>query len=272
MDYFEKVNETGVIRLVNIVPDFGDDSCQLTEYLTKKGISVGAGHTDATFNQFQQAMAKGLKYCIHFLNGPISGSFKQFNGGGGIEAVLRGSIYAEMIMDGVHIAPWYILDVLNRKGADRIMAISDAMFSSQADGVRDFSINGINGRVDDSGRYVYVVGREKLTLFSSVLTMDVAFSNLVSWLTVDMEGAWTPMHKAKTLNDAITIAGKCCSTNIARMLKWQGGDDLESGEITNGKWVDFVVGKITGQPGNYKLDVKKVYVRGVKVYDAGQKQ
>jgi len=267
MDYFERVNETGVIRLVNLVPDFGEISYQMTETLTKKGISVGAGHTDATYDQFKRSIDSGLKYGIHFLNGPISGSYKQFNGGGGIEAGLRNPIYAEMITDGIHIAPWYVLDVMNRKGEDRIMAISDAMFFSQSSGVREFDLNGICGRIDDTGRYVYVVGRERLTLYSSIVTMDTAFSNLISWLTVDIEGAWTKMHHKLSLDQAVPVAAKCCATNIANMLKWHGGDDLEAGEITNGKWADLVIGKITGQPGNFKLIVDQVYVRGQKVFD-----
>lgn len=266
-DIFDQMNDSGIIRLANVVPDFGEESCRLTEYLTKKGISVGAGHTDGTYDQFKRAMEKGLKYCIHFMNGPISGSFKQFNGGGALEAVLREDLFAEVIMDGIHVAPWYVLDVLTRKGPDRVMAISDAMFASQAQGVREFTINGIHGRVDDSDRFVYVVGKERLTLFSSVLTLDKAFSNLVSWLTVDSEGAWTRKHPAMSLNEAVTTAAKCCATNIVRMIKHRGGDDLETGELTAGKWADLVLAEITGRPGEYRLAVKQVYVRGRKVWE-----
>ncbi len=196
------MNESGIIRLVNLVPDFGEASYRLTEYLTKKGISVGAGHTDGTYEQFRRATEAGLKYAIHFMNGPTGGSFKAFDGGGAVEAILREDIYAEVIMDGIHVAPWYVREALARKGIDKIMAVSDAMFSSQAQGVRDFTINGIQGRVDDSGRFVYVVGKERRTLFSSVLTLDVAFGNLLSWLTVDTPGVWTRMHPAISLEEA----------------------------------------------------------------------
>ncbi|MFA5864363.1 MAG: hypothetical protein WC975_06715 [Phycisphaerae bacterium] len=263
---FDELNESGVIRLVNLVPDYEEASYRLTEYLTKKGISVGAGHTSATGEQFNRAIEKGLKYCIHFLNGPIGGSFKPFNGGGGVEAVLRENIYAEVIMDGIHVAPYYVRDVLARKGMDRVMAVSDAMFASQAQGVKEFTINGIKGRVDDGGRYVYVVDKPQLTLFSSIVTLDVAFGNLLSWLTADMQGAWHKRHEGMSFDEALIAAVKCCATNIADMLRWQGGDDLEAGELVNGKWADFVIADISGQQGNYKLIVKQVYVRGEKVW------
>ena len=69
IELFEKINEARIIRLVNVVPDFDDDSCSLIRHLRDQGISVGAGHTAATYDQFKRAVANGLKYCIHFLNG-----------------------------------------------------------------------------------------------------------------------------------------------------------------------------------------------------------
>jgi len=265
IDLFRRMNESGVVKLVNVVPDYGEPAYRLIEALTAEGISVGAGHTCATYDQFVQAIRHGLKYCIHFLNGPIGHSYKLFGGGGSLEAVLCENIYAEIIADGVHVNPAYVRDVMVRKGADKIMAVSDAMFSSQAEGVREFAINGIRGRVDNSGRYVYVVGRETLTLFSSVVTMDKACGNLLSWLTRDMEGVWNRYHAAMSFDDALVTAAKCCSTNIVEMLCSRGGENLNTGEIADGRWADLVVADIRGERGAYDLAVKQVYVRGTKV-------
>ena len=49
--------------------------------------AVGAGHVDAWYDQWEEAIARGLKYCMHFTNGPTGGSFKVFNGGGSIEVL-----------------------------------------------------------------------------------------------------------------------------------------------------------------------------------------
>ncbi|NLX05060.1 MAG: hypothetical protein GXY33_07945 [Phycisphaerae bacterium] len=261
---FEGVNETGVVRLANVTPDYGEASCALIESLSRRGISVGAGHTNATYDQFTDAIGAGLKYCIHFLNGPIGSSHKTFNGGGAVEAVLREDIYAELICDGVHVAPAYVRDVLARKGFERVMAVTDAMFSSQAEGVEEFAISGMRGRVDPSGRFVYVVDRDPITLFSSVLTMDQAFSNLLSWLTQPTEGVWY-RHEAMALDEAVAAVSRCCSTNIVEMLRRKGGDDLETGEIRDGGWADLVVARIDGGPGEYRLEVRDVYVRGRNV-------
>ncbi len=256
---FDEINESGVIKLVNIVPDYGQDSYKLTEYCTKHGISVGAGHTDATLNQFTQAIQAGLKYCIHFLNGPIGHSYKIFEEGGAVEAVLSSNIYAEIIVDGVHVNPRYVRDVIYRKGHEKILAVTDAMFLSQTQGISEFEISGIKGKFSDDRKFVYVANKERLTLFSSILTMDKAFSNLLSWLTIDIPGFWIRQHSALNLEQAILIASHCCSKNIADMIETRTNEDIRTGIIANEKLADIIIADIAGQPGNYKLKIKQTF-------------
>lgn len=265
IELFEEINESNLIKLVNVVPDYDEDSCKLIRYLSDRGISVGAGHTAASYNQFKRAAESGLKYCIHFLNGPIAHSYKSFSGGGAVEAVLREDVYAEIIADGYHVAPRYFRDVLTRKGDDKIMAVTDAMFSSQSSGISEFEISGIKGKVDETGSFVYVVGRDKLTLFSSVLTMDVAFGNILSWLTTEMDGVWNRKHQAMSRDDAILTASRCCSTNISDMLNRGVVEYIKTGEIGDGKWADLIIADIAGEQGGYNLNVKDVYIRGQKI-------
>ena len=255
--------------MVNVVPDYGETSLQLIGHLTDKGISAGAGHTKATADQVKMAIDNGLGYCIHFLNGPTGGSYKSFDNGGAVESILRDDrIYVELILDGLHVNSKYVRDVIGRKGIDKVMAVTDAMFASQAKGVTDFEMNGIPGRLSEDGRYVYVAGKKPLTLFSSVLTMDVAFSNLLSFLTQDTDGVWYRTHKAMSLERAIPAAARMCATNACSMLRMHGSEDPETGSIEEGKWADLVVADIEGQPGNYRIGIQMVFVRGNEVYSA----
>ncbi len=144
---FDEINESGVIKLVNVVPDYGEDSYKLIKYLTGKGISAGAGHTNATADQVKAAIDSGLKYAIHFLNGPTGGSYKPFGSGGAVEGILQDDrIYCELILDGLHVNPAYVRDVIERKGVNKIMAVTDALFVSQAKGIKDFQMNKIPGQ------------------------------------------------------------------------------------------------------------------------------
>lgn len=260
---FEEINKSGVIKLVNIVPDYGEKSCRVIKHLTKKGIAVGAGHTKATAEQFKAAIDSGLRYVIHFLNGPTGGSYKPFNKGGAVEGILRDDrIYVELIADGFHVNPAYLRDVIERKGPRKVIIITDAMFISQSKEVTDFKSGGIAGRLSDDGKYVYVVGKKPITLFGSLLTMDVAFGNILSWLTREMQGIWYHCHKAMNFEQALLATARMCVTNVCDMLKMSKAEDLGTGAIEDGKWADLLVADIKGKPGNYRLSVRKVFVRG----------
>ncbi len=271
---FDEINKSGTIKLVNVVPDHGKESFKLTKALQKKGITVGAGHTNATSDQIKTAIENGLDYVIHFLNGPTGSSFKPFDGGGAVEGILQDdSIYVELIVDGFHVNSAYVRDVIERKGIEKIIAVTDAMFVSQAEDITDFEMTGIFGRMSADGKYVYVAGSKPLTLFGSVLTMDKAFSNILSLLTQDMAGIWYREHKAIDFDQAVLTASRMCAVNPCDMLKKHGAEDTETGSIEESKWADLLVADIKGQSGNYKLDVHSVFVRGNKVFsDIKQKK
>jgi len=261
---FDKIEDKGTIKLANVAPDFGRASYDLTEYLSSKGIVVGAGHTNATCEQIERAARAGLKYFIHFTNGPTGGSYKPFHGGGAIEAVLKSNdLFAEQILDGYHVNPAYIRDILKRKGTDKIVGITDCLFTAGSD-IKQFTSGGIRGALNDSGNYFQVVGKSGV-LFSSNLTMDRGFTNLLNWLTVDMQGIWNRMHDAMSFEQALVTTAKILSTNpcVLTQLDKQG-----CGSLVDGAKADLCVLNIVGPPGNYKLTVEATIVDGKTVYSS----
>jgi N-acetylglucosamine-6-phosphate deacetylase len=263
-DSFDRIEDNGTIRLANVVPDFGRGSCELTEYLTSKGIVVGAGHSNATCEQIQEATKAGLKYFIHLTNGPTGGSYKPFNGGGAIEAVLKSDeLFAEQILDGYHVNPAYVRDILKRKDADRIIGITDCLFAAGSQ-VKQFTSGGIRGALSEDGRYFQVVGKAN-TLFSSNLTMDRGFDNLLNWLTTDMQGIWNRLHNALEFEQALVSVAKILSTNPCILT---GLDKKGYGSIADGAKADLCVLDITGSQGSYNVEVESTIVDGRIVYSA----
>lgn len=262
-DTFDSFDDQGCIKLINVVPDNGADAIKLTEYLSKKGIVVGAGHTNATYNQFAEAVKAGLKFCIHFTNGPTGGSYKPFDGGGAVEAVLSlDSVYAELIPDGYHVNPAYILDIIRRKGVDKIIAITDCVFVGGSD-IKEFDEDGVKACVSENGEYVKLVGGAKNTLAGSNLTANRGFNNMLNWLTREMKGVWTPVHSPLSLDLALLDLSRFFSTNPNRLM---GRDREGFGTLENGKIADLAVLDIQGIPGNYKVDVDKTFVGGIMVH------
>ncbi len=263
-DVFEGIEDRGTIKLVNVVPDAGRKSYELTRYLTDKGIVVGAGHTNATCSQVADAIKAGLKYSIHFTNGPTGGSYKPFDGGGAIEAVLQfDELYAEQICDGFHVNPAYVRDIIKRKGVERIVGVTDCTFVAGSD-LKQFTIAGVHGAVSDDGGYFRVVGKPN-TLFSSNLTMNRGFANLLNWLTTDMQGIWNRRHKALELEEALVATAKIFSTNACKLT---GLETEGCGSVVDGAKADLCVLDVTGSPGNYKVTVESTIVDGNTVYSA----
>ncbi|MHC4556202.1 MAG: hypothetical protein ACYTFW_08435 [Planctomycetota bacterium] len=261
---FDRIEDKGTIKLANVAPDFGRASYKLTEYLTGKNIVVGAGHTNATCEQIEQATRAGLKYFIHFTNGPTGGSYKPFHGGGAIEAVLKSDeLYVEQILDGYHVNPAYVRDILKRKGTNKIIGITDCLFAAGS-GIKQFTSGGVRGAISQSGEYFKVVDVPN-TLFSSNLTMDRGFTNLLNWLTIDMQGIWNSLHGALGLDHALVTASKILSTNPCILTKL---DKKGYGSIIDGAKADLCVLDVTGSPGNYKVTVKSTIVDANTVYSA----
>jgi len=258
---FDHIENNDVLKLVSVAPEFGKKSCQLIEYLTAKGITVGAGHTNSTVNQFQDAIKAGLKYCVHFLNA-IGQSYKPFNGGGAVEAVLTSDrLYAEIISDGLHVSPAYVRDTIKRKGIEKIIAATDSIYVAGSD-LSEFDLCGIKGAVADDHSYFYVAGQPN-KLFSSNLTMNRAFENYLNWLTTDIPGIWNRRHPAMDFDDALIAASKICSTNA---LTLTGLDSQGFGLISDCAYADLCVVEITGSPGRFTVQVDTTIVNGSVVY------
>ncbi len=258
------------IRSVNVTPEFGENAWALMDYLTARGVVVGAGHTGATADEIQKAIDHGLRIAIHFLNGPTGSSTKPFGHGGVIQAVLRSKeLFAELITDGYHVDPAYVREVIARKGITRVIAISDSMFVTGLENIETFIVSGILGRLSANQRYLEVVGRQN-ALFGSVLTMDLAFANIISWLTQEFEGIWTEHFPALPFQEALIQATWMCSRNPAKALHLMRPEVLHfhqdlsayTGSLDIGKSADVIVADITGAPGQYTLKVENVLLKG----------
>jgi len=263
---FDRLNRAarGAIRYVNVVPEYGAPAERLIRYLAERGILVGLGHSSCPAERVHRCVDLGLRVAVHFLNGPTGLLFKPFRGGNVKEAVLRNRrLYAEIIADGWHVAPAYVMDVIRRKGHKRVVAVTDAMFAAGARGVREFTAGGVEGEVHIDGHYMHTK-HDPQTLFGSLLDMRAAFGNLLSWLTADMEGVWYERHDALALDTALIRVARMCSTNAAALLgqdKRRGG----TGRLQVGKRADIVLASLKGEPGCWRIEVARTFVEGRRV-------
>ena len=215
----------GGVTLVTLAPE--TTTPELIRALSDAGVIVSAGHTNATFDELQPALASGLRGFTHLFNA-MSGLGSREPGAVGA-ALADERSWCGIIVDGHHVHSQTLRIALRAKRRDRFMLVTDAMPSVGAE-TTSFQIQGrhitVNGNkiVDDEGR-----------LAGAHLDMASAVRNAVRLLGLD-------------LTDAVRMA----SAHPAAFLGL--GDRV--GRIAPGQRANFVL-----LDGN--LEVRRTWIDGI---------
>ncbi len=115
----------GLVRLVTLAPEV-DESCQSIDWLSRSGIVVFAGHTDASLDCLKRALDHGLKGFTHLGNGCAMEVHRHDNIVNRVLA-LKEKLTVSVIADGVHIPFWLLRSWVEILGAEHMIVTSDAM-------------------------------------------------------------------------------------------------------------------------------------------------
>jgi N-acetylglucosamine-6-phosphate deacetylase len=165
----------GHIRLMTIAPEI-PGALDLIAHAAKQGVKLSIGHTNATATEAHAAILAGATSATHTYNAmrPLD-----HRDPGVIATVLDDDrLYAELICDGIHVAPEMVRLWLKAKGPDRAILITDSMSAAgMPDGT--YTLGTMQVQVAD-GRAFSITdeAKGKFTLAGSVLTMDKAVANL----------------------------------------------------------------------------------------------
>lgn len=169
----------GLIKLVTLAPEL-PGAMELIQYLIDQDVVVSLGHSTASYDQVTRAADAGLNRAAHIFNGMTAFHHRR---PGGVGAVLtRDDIYAELIVDGIHLHPAAVQVVLRSKGLDRVVLITDAIAAAGAGEGDYIGLSGQKISVKNS-----VARLESGALAGSTLTMDQAVRNAVQLLGLSFE-------------------------------------------------------------------------------------
>ncbi|MGW7875216.1 N-acetylglucosamine-6-phosphate deacetylase [Staphylococcus xylosus] len=175
-------------------------------------INFSIGHTVATFDEVNEAVAQGAKHVTHLYNAGTP--FEHRNPGLSGAAWINDDLSTESIVDGIHSHPASVKIAYKQKGNKRFFLITDAM---RAKGMPD-------GEYDLGGQNVVVKGSEARlasgALAGSILKMNEGLKNLIAYTGASLDDLW----RVTSLNQAIA-------------LKIEG----DKGSIAIGKDADIVV-------------------------------
>ena len=198
-----------IIRKVSIAPEL-EHSLELISYLKDKNTVVSLGHTNATYEQAQAAIDAGATSGTHTYNAMTPLTHRAPGVVGAV--MINDSVYAELILDGVHVNYAAAKALLRTKGKDKLILITDSL---EAAGLE-------NGKYLLGNQDVYVKdGEARLidgTLAGSIVSMNVAVKNAYE-------------HLGLTLNEAVNLA----SYNPAQSL-----NEPLLGEIKVGNYADII--------------------------------
>ena len=202
----------GTLAMMTLAPEL-PGALELIGALTRSGAVASFGHTDASYEQAQAAVAAGARSVTHLFNAmrPL-----HHRDPGAIGAALDlPQVACELICDGIHVDPVALRLAHRIKGPARVRLVTDAIAAA---GMPDGRYRLGAAAVDVSGGTARVAGRESLA--GSTLTMEAAVGHAVEFLDVPVP-------------EALAMA----SANPARLL----GIDHRKGAIAPGLDADLVI-------------------------------
>lgn len=198
------------VKKLSLAPE-REGCLPLIEYLVKEGVTVSIGHTDATYQQAVAGINAGVTSGTHTYNAMTPLTHRNPGVVGAIMS--HDQVYAELILDGIHVSFPAAKVLLKAKSLDKVMLITDSI---EASGLPD-------GQYKLGNQPVYVKDNAARlkdgTLAGSILALNDAVRN--AYKNLDL-----------TINEAVNLA----SYNPAKNLNL-----IDLGEIAVNKTADIIM-------------------------------
>ena len=201
------------LRVVTLAPEVRG-AMHAIHWLHQQGITVAVGHSGANFEETRKAIAWGARVATHLFNSSPALHHRHLN----VTAALLtdGRITAEVVCDGLHLAPSMVRLVYQVKRTANTAIVTNASF-----------VSGLPNGVYERDGYLTVLSHGEVrqggpegVLAGTVLTMEVALRNMMEYADV-------------TLSQASAMA----SATPAKIL----GELGRTGRISAGREADLVI-------------------------------
>ena len=224
------VRHVADVGIVTLAPEI-DGGLALVRRLAQLGVRVSLGHTGASFDEGQAAIAEGACHATHLFNRMPAMTHREPGVAGAVLA--SEEVAAELICDGHHVHQAFVRMTLGAKGRSRVMAISDGTAGS---GLAPGSRATLGGRpitVRDVARL------DDGTIAGSVATMNKVFAWLAGACGLDLREAaelcsTTPAREMGLIGHGVIARGAAADLtildrNFAVLQTWIGGSPAWGG-------------------------------------------
>ncbi|MFT4416163.1 N-acetylglucosamine-6-phosphate deacetylase [Fredinandcohnia humi] len=160
------------IKLVTLAPE-RPGGLELTSYLKNNGVVASIGHSDAVYEEVEEAIRAGVTHATHLFNGMRGIHHREPGVAGAV--LLHDEVTCEMIVDGIHIAPKMVTFAYKNKGPKGVILVTDAM-RAKCLGAGTYDLGGQEVIVNEE-RAVLKDG----TLAGSILKLNDAVRNMMEF-------------------------------------------------------------------------------------------
>jgi N-acetylglucosamine-6-phosphate deacetylase len=221
------------IRMVTLAPERPGSAGAIRRF-RDAGVVVAVGHTDATYQQTQHAVALGATVGTHLFNAMPRLDHRD---PGPVLALLADPrVTVELIADGVHVHPAVLQAVIQAAGPDRVTVVTDAIAAAGCDD-GEFRLGPVP--IDVVSGVARVRGTS--TIAGSTATMDRLF-RMVAGLGDDGDAALAAAVRMTSATPARTLG-------LGRVGNLQPGYDANlvvldhdlqvRAVMANGAWVQL---------------------------------
>ena len=219
------------IRLITMAPEV-NGSLEFIKYATENEVTISAGHSNATFDDIENAIKAGLTNITHTHNAMSKHDHR--NPGIVTASFYFDELYTECICDGIHVCPNTLKTFYKIVGPDRFMIVTDALLGKHSK-VDKFQLFNLDCTYRNGAFYLVEAGN----LAGSALYMNQGLKNVRNYCGASL----------------IELA-KVSSYNQAKSLHLDDRGLLEAGKLADIVLLDD------------DLNVKNVFKLGKEVYKA----
>ena len=174
----------GDLARLTIAPE-REGALQIIADLSRRGMLICGGHSDALYDQVCAAMRAGLRHITHLWSGmsTVRRIGPKRHSGMLEAALLEEGLTGEIIADGYHLPTSLMKMAYRMKGTEKLCIISDAMRASGM-GPGEYEVAGIKAVVEEGGGVA--ITPDRLAFAGSISTMVQCLQQIVQVVGISL--------------------------------------------------------------------------------------
>lgn len=167
-----------IIKIITFAPEMDEDHSFIHAMKQYPQITLSIGHSGAEFETALEAVKNGVRHVTHLFNAMSPLHHRK---PGVVGAAFSSDVTCEIIVDNIHIHPGLYPFIIQNKGVEQLVLITDSMRAGcMKEGV--YELGGQKVIVKEGSARL-----ESGTIAGSILTLEKAFQNMIEFTDLSIQ-------------------------------------------------------------------------------------